>query len=560
LAQPRSGERPAPVADAAVLLPWLLAAGGLAVVAWRSAAAARLLPWREALADWRRLPWPAQAAAWLAVLAVYYFATWPPLIGACWLAWALLCLAQPRAGLALAALLLPFYYQHKELVLVNTCFAVPPAAAAVACLLPVVVWRAWAKKQSFAAIDAAALALLGISLLPALQVWQWEAYARGLIDFVFVPLGLWFGLRVLRTNGERFALDEVVAAALFGGGVLVAVWGLWAWASGFGVEVDGVRRLVGPHFSPNHTALYLLRTLFLGAGLVFACLAAQRRHARAPQEFARGRANWTEGVGRQGSGLARGRANWTGDMGGQGQGLAGRSASAVGSWDGWRRLAVGFGGASVLVALALALTGSRGALLLGVPVGACVFAFVGLRRRPVLLRWMAGHRLARWVAFGAALVAAAAVILLWERLLNQQTIGLRLELWEASLRLWRDHFLLGIGPGSFPWSYPAYIAPGEGVELNQLHPHNIWLEVAATWGLVGFAWLGVLLWLVVAALLRRWSEAQPVDWLRTGLAAALLAAVAHGQMDAFFLLPDLAAWNALALALLIGGESLYSAG
>jgi fructose-1,6-bisphosphatase/inositol monophosphatase family enzyme len=48
--------------------------------------------------------------------------------------------------------------------------------------------------------------------------------------------------------------------------------------------------------------------------------------------------------------------------------------------------------------------------------------------------------------------------------------------------------------------------------------------------------------------------------LRVGLVAALLAAVAHGQMDAFFLLPDLAAWNALALALLIGSDPFYSAG
>jgi hypothetical protein len=31
-------------------------------------------------------------------------------------------------------------------------------------------------------------------------------------------------------------------------------------------------------------------------------------------------------------------------------------------------------------------------------------------------------------------------------------------------------------------------------------------------------------------------------------------------MDAFFLLPDLAAWNALALALLIGSDPFYSAG
>jgi hypothetical protein len=110
------------------------------------------------------------------------------------------------------------------------------------------------------------------------------------------------------------------------------------------------------------------------------------------------------------------------------------------------------------------------------------------------------------------------------------------------------------------------------VEPNQFHPHNIWFEVATTWGLLGFAWLGLLLWYVVGAVAGtvaggrasapRTSTPQGIDWLAMGLAAALLAAAAHAQMDAFFLLPDLAAWNALALALLVNRAPIrrYSAG
>jgi O-antigen ligase len=157
------------------------------------------------------------------------------------------------------------------------------------------------------------------------------------------------------------------------------------------------------------------------------------------------------------------------------------------------------------------------------------------------------------------LLAGAVLLLLWDRLLNQQTLGLRIDLWEASLRLWLDHLLLGVGPGSFFWTYPAYLPAAGALEPNQLHPHNIWLEVATTWGLLGFGWLGILLWYVVGTLQRPGSRegdragAAPgaPDWLAAGLVAALLAAVAHAQMDAFFLLPDLAAWNAAALALLV---------
>ena len=504
--------------------PWLagLLAGGLAIAAWRSVAAARLLPWTHWFGGWRRLPWPFQVAGWACLLLLYYFAVWPPLVGLCWLLWVLLCLAQPRAGLALAAMLLPFYFQHKDLFLVDAVIAIPPAAAATACLLPAVLRYAWRRRGWFAPVDAAVLGLLAISLLAAARVWNWGAYRQGLVDLVLVPLALWFSFRILddRPIGERAGkFADFIALALFAGGVLAAAWGLAAWLGGHTVDVDGVRRLVGPHFSPNHTALYLLRTFFLGVGLAAAFYAA-------------------------------------------------------GAADKWkRRGGILLWAATALVLLALLLTGSRGALLLGLPAGLLVLAWAAARRRPGLVPWLATRRITRWLLLGVGLAGAAAILLLWDRLLNQQTLNLRFDLWEASLRLWRDHLWVGVGPGGFFWTYPAYLLPGASVEPNQLHPHNIWLEVATTWGLLGFAWLGVLLLFVAAYVTqcfaaavqrhRTGSRTLPVsiDWIGVGLAAALLAAGAHAQMDAFFLLPDLAAWNALALALLISRcKRSYSAG
>ena len=63
-------------------------------------------------------------------------------------------------------------------------------------------------------------------------------------------------------------IRDSVLAALFAGGMLVALVGLAGWLHNGGVEVDGIRRLVGPHFSSNHTALYLERSLFLGLALL----------------------------------------------------------------------------------------------------------------------------------------------------------------------------------------------------------------------------------------------------------------------------------------------------
>ena len=360
----------------------LLLGGGVAVVVWRSLAAARLLPWAQWLAGWRRLPWFLQAAGWAGLLLLYYFAVWPPLIGLCWLLWTLLCLAQPRVGLAVAAVLLPFYFQHKDLHLVDSVLAVPPATAAVACLLPAVIVRARRRRDWFTTADAVAVAFLGIGLLSAAGAWQWLAYRQGLLDLVLLPVALWFALRILDDAPFTGTLPGsapvkgayVVGLALFAGGVLTAMWGLMVWFGGQGVEVDGVRRLVGPHFSPNHTALYLVRTLFLGIGLAAACYGRAGTWACRP---ARRRADWTgavvEGgaVSRTRDVLEAGGVLKAGVVAGVDVVPGTRMARLVGAW---------LWAASVLVLLALVLTGSRGALLLGIPAGTLVLAWAALRR------------------------------------------------------------------------------------------------------------------------------------------------------------------------------------
>ncbi len=505
------------------LPPWLLLAVGLAVVVWRIAAAGRLLPWAQWIVGWRRLPWPLQAAGWGGLLLLYYLAVWPPLIGFCWLLWALLCLAQPCVGLGVAAALLPFYFQHKELHLVTAVLAVPPAAAALACLLPAAILHAWRSRPRLLLIDWTLLALLAISLLATAQVWQWPAFFQGVIDLVLIPLGLYSTLRILDQPPPGGVGDTAHAYAVVGllvGGTLAALWGLLAWLGGYGVEVDGVRRLLGPHFSPNHTALYLLRTFFLGIGL------ALSRHEQ-----------------------------------------VGRGQTSYGFLLRWVLYS-----ACAFVLVALVLTGSRGALLLGLPVGGVVLGWAAWRRWPQRLRRLARRPILPILPAAAALLVTVAVFLLWDRLFNLTTLGLRLELWVAALRLWRDHLLLGVGPGGFFWNYPAYLLPATAAALvsepNQLHPHNLWLEVATTWGLLGLAWLALLLWQVGGSVRRRWAQPGGPDWLVAGLVAALLAAAAHAQVDSFFLLPDLAGWNALALALLLSHvarpdahqTSRYSAG
>ena len=459
------------------------------------------LPLAKWQATWRSWPLVAKLAVWALLFAVYYLAVWPPLIVLCWLAAAFLIAAEPVVGLMIAVAALPFHFQHKELRLIGALWAVPPSQVALLAILPALslfafrakAWRTWHAFRSVIPIrrtisavrdaqyaDLLVAAWIVISLLAARNVWHWPGYFNGLWELVAVPTLLYAGIRLLAVKPRQ---QQAVLTALFAGGALAAGVGLTDWLIGGGVSVDGVRRLIGITFSPNQTALYLLRTLLVGVGL----LAASR--GRYPTLFA------------------------------------------------------GF----LLVAAALVLTASRGALLLGLPAAAIVVAVAGLRQK----RFRLGKRgaVVLTMGVGLTLVVGLEIVLLYgERLLNFETLRSRLHIWRDALELWRQYPLFGVGPGGFYWNYPAFLQPNSAADPNLLHPHSLWLEYATGWGVTGLVWLGALLsWM--AAELRRPSHALQA-WYRIALLAALAAGLAHAQVDAFATLPELAAWNFAALALL----------
>lgn len=474
------------------------------LILWRTTVAVRRIDWVGGLARYRYAPGWIHIVAWLTLIGVYYFATFPPLIGLCWVMAALLCLAQPQVGLWLAVALIPFYFQHKEVQFIDAVLTVPPSHVLAFALLPAVYLTRQASfvihhsslvtsRTSRLALrpfhwwELTPLLLLPLSLLSMVNVWHWPAFVRGTLDLVVVPLLLWLAVRTLAvTNSER----RRVLAALFAGGVLAALVGLAGWLAGHGAAADGIRRLAGPHFSANHTALYLERSLLLGLALI---ITLRRRSD---------------------------------------------SALRVMMW-----IAV------LLVAVALVLTGSRGALLLGAPAGVAVLISFALVQRPALRRWLRLRRHRLGLA-AAGVVVLMLVMVTWQqtRLANLETIVLRLEVWRAALALWRDHFWAGVGPGGFFWRYPAYLEAG-AVEVDQLHPHNVWLEVTTTWGVFGLAWLVLSGIALFKALRAQRSAAGASIWIAVGAAAGLAAGLAHAQTDTFMLLADLAAWNAVAWAL-----------
>ncbi len=475
--------------------PWAIGAGlaGLllmsgVVITRRGRAAARLVDWRAAQTAYAQWPLAGKGMLWAAALLFYYFAAAPPLILVALLLLSLLFWWEPRTLLPLLLAAIPFHLWHKELHFAAGAVTLPPVYALLLCGVPLL----WCEGKRLGRAGALWVqlrplylpaGLVALSLLAMGQVWQWPAYGRGLWELAVGPFCLAAALLLLGPPHRLLTLGW----ALAGGGLLVALGGLAGWLQGAGGLVDGVTRLVGPHFSPNHTALYLLRSFWLSVALIW---------------------------------LLPPRWRW-----------AGVSVAA-------------------LQGIALLLTGSRGALVMGVPAGALLLLWLILLRRPAVGWWL--RRRWPW-AVGSGLLLGVAVVLWltmnWQRLANVQTLWLRLDLWQATLALVQDAWRTGVGPGGFFWRYPAYLTGSFPPEPNQLHPHNVWLEWLVTWGVGGLVWLAAAIALLVKAGAPPVTARREQFWLLGGLAVAWCAALAHGQSDAFHLLPDLAAWNGAAWGL-----------
>jgi O-antigen ligase len=468
------------VAGSALLLLWY---------GWRAVRAARRIPWRawwgQVRAAWQRLPPAARLGAvgvsWLLMAALP--SAWLRL-GALGL-YGAVALLEPGAALGVALASLP---------LAPLLVRVGPGSFALSEISLLVAIAARLADELFVAhprrrlrlswLDGAVIALVGVAFLATWRAEYQKVAWRELRLALLEPALLYLLLRTTRSPREGGLAPVQWSGALWLAGVGGALYSLAVYPTSWGViAAEGVRRARGFYGSPNNLALVLERLWPLG--LAVALEPAAGRKVR-----------WLAGLG------------------------------------------------SIPIALALVLTYSRGAWLLGLP--ALFWA----------LAWLRGGR---WRVSVVLLTLLGVLALLplarterFATLLDptRGTTFLRVSLWQAAWDMARAHPLWGVGPDNFLYYYRDYLRPGAEVDRWLSHPHNLALDF---WLRLGVGGLLVLLALLAGfwrCALARWRAWPPglARALLLGLMAGMAAALAHGLIDSFYFVPELALWFMVALA------------
>jgi len=219
--------------------------------------------------------------------------------------------------------------------------------------------------------------------------------------------------------------------------------------------------------------------------------------------------------------------------------------------------------ATVAVAASL-LSGSRGGLLALLGETAIVVALLGWRARtaekrslakPVAATILAAMLLFSWVDSGRA---SKHLALIFNIKSPDWVDSSRKSLAFDSLRMWRDHLVLGVGLGNFETAYPAYQSLPTDLWID--YAHDDYLEAAAETGLVGTVLILSALALFFRLAFRDLRHRLRFEdgWIRLGAAIGCCGLLLHSFFDFNLHIPANAAWFATLAGLATAEQSSNS--
>jgi O-antigen ligase len=133
-------------------------------------------------------------------------------------------------------------------------------------------------------------------------------------------------------------------------------------------------------------------------------------------------------------------------------------------------------------------------------------------------------------------VSASAIVA--ERLSNVSSIRFRLDLLDVSLQLIRDHSLFGVGMGNFAYYFLQYGGHWETLAYDLPSPHNTYVLVLSTMGLVAFVpyvliFLSMFLQMASALVRSKLDDRVDKGLLVSGLAVTVIYTVSAAAVDLY---------------------------
>ena len=177
---------------------------------------------------------------------------------------------------------------------------------------------------------------------------------------------------------------------------------------------------------------------------------------------------------------------------------------------------------------------------------ACALALLGMFGVMATLR---GHRLQALLAVLLLAGGCTFFILKTDKLnvrlkpvlaSGTHDLDVRIEVWNATLRMWRDHPWAGVGPGHFDCRFRAYRTPE--LQRRPDRAHNEYLNTLADWGVAGLALVLATLAALFAGVVKTWKFVRrgESDFKKPtsnkfafvlGATAGLVALVIHSMAD-----------------------------
>ena len=112
-----------------------------------------------------------------------------------------------------------------------------------------------------------------------------------------------------------------------------------------------------------------------------------------------------------------------------------------------------------------------------------------------------------------------------ERLQNNLTFITRVQIWQETIRMIKDHPVFGVGAGQFRDQFKSYMSSPDGTIV---FAHNLFLQVAAEFGLAGLLVFCAIIALILAM---GFMLAKTSNIVYQGLFATIVGILVHMQFD-----------------------------